>query len=115
MQLPPMGDYSPAEFLAYIKECKRMFLAEYHARKAEKKPPPKPDYGWNLNKQGTFILRVRNRKPPYLTKAEYEEILKGMLAEGLTKGILDKTIDRRNIPIKEDVCMESPGKLFLER
>lgn len=97
----------------YIEDKRKAYLAEYFARRDAKKPPPKPCWNWRVNKLGTFSITIRKRKPAFLYKSEYDQMLKEMLASehGLTKGLLDKTIEKRNIVIRADRGNDDVGGL----
>lgn len=55
----PFSEYSPEEYLTYIKSL---------YREPERAAPP-ADYSVHVNKKGTPVIRI-NRKPKFLTSAE---------------------------------------------
>ena len=99
----PMAMYTPQNLWDHIVAQRKQYLSEYHEAR-NKRSTPKQAYSWRVNAGGTFIIMVRNRKPQFLYKSEYEQLVKDVEASDheVTRSDVDSKIKYRKIEVRQD-------------
>ena len=99
----PMAMYTPQNLYDHIVAQRNHYLAEYHAAR-DKRTTPKQAYSWHVNTSGTFILVIRTRKPQYLYKSEYEQLVKDVESSDreVTRRDVDHKLQTREIEVRQD-------------
>lgn len=76
---PKLDTMQPAQWKTYVNSLRSIHMARWRKKKElaklrSAKPPAKP-YGFRRNDKGTPIVTIRNRKPKWVTRQEFKDLL----------------------------------------